>query len=178
MRCFIAVELDTSLIEKIEPLQKELVNFDVKLVELNNLHFTLKFLGDIDQNTLNKIKEILNNLASNYTPFSVNIKNIGVFPNENFIRVVWMGVEELRPLQATVNESFSDIFKKEKPSPHLTIARVRSQIYRKEVIDFIDRHKNDKIGTMIVDTVKLKKSTVTSKGPIYEDLATFRLVGK
>ncbi len=175
MRCFIAIDLDQSLAKKVEPLQKELKDFDVKLVELHNLHFTLKFLGNINEKAINDVKVSLDKLAAGFASFDIEIKHAGVFPNEKFIRVVWVGAEKLSGLQLAVNESLVKYFKKEKPSPHLTIARVRSQKYSKEITGFVSRHRNDIIGNMNVNTIKLKKSAVTSKGPIYEDMAVFSL---
>ncbi len=175
MRCFIAVDLDPFITRKIELLQEELVNLDTKLVEPHNLHFTLKFLGEVDEDIVNGVKTMLKETANDFKPFVFDIKDTGVFPNENFIRVVWIGGEKLNSLQLAINDSLSKLFKKEKPSPHLTIARVRTQRHRKEIINFIERHKYVKIGEMLVKTIKLKRSIITSKGSVYEDLAAFRL---
>lgn len=186
MRCFVAVDLDPKLRQKVEELQKELAGLDTKLVEPHNLHFTLKFLGELDEGFVNKVNTKLEAVASSYSPFTVDVQGIGVFPNENFIRVVWLGAQSaavqnasfsLTNLQISVNESLAGLFKKEKPSSHLTIARVRSQNYRKAIIEFLEKYKNIEIGTMNVEEIKLKKSTVTSKGPVYEDIAVFKLVG-
>ena len=175
MRCFIAVDLDPNLAGKIENLQKELRDFDVKLVELHNLHFTLKFLGDIDEEMVKKVEAHLEKISKGITPFDIEIKNIGVFPNDKLVRVIWVGANALSSLQIAINDVLSTYFKKEKPSPHLTIARVRSQNHRKEIIEFVSSHRDYSLGKMPVNVIKLKKSTVTSKGPIYEDLAVFRL---
>lgn len=174
MRCFVAVDLDTRLTEKIVGLQKELVGLDTKLVEPHNLHFTLKFLGEIDGKVTGVVKAALAKVAAGREPFSITIEHVGCFPSEKFIRVVWVGAEKLTELQEAVNESLA-LFKKEKPSPHLTIARVRSQKCREDLVNFIHRHKNEETGSMLVKEIKLKKSTVTSKGPVYEDIAVFEL---
>jgi 2'-5' RNA ligase len=67
------------------------------------------------------------------------------------------------------------LFSSEKSVSHLTLARVRSQNYREEIRKFLEKYKPVIIGSMRVDSIKLKKSTVTSKGPVYEDLAEFTL---
>lgn len=186
MRCFVAVDLDLKLKRIVEALQQELASLDTKLVEPHNLHFTMKFLGEIGEGIVNRVDDKLEAIASVHAPFDIRIKGVGVFPNEKFIRVIWIGAEpsdvqgapfSLANLQLSINEALSDLFKKEKPSPHLTIARVRSQKYRKEIVEFLGRHKNSEIGTMTVREIKLKKSTVTSKGPIYGDVAVFGLGG-
>ena len=175
MRCFVAVDLDPNLTGKIENIQKELQDFDVKMVELYNLHLTLKFLDDIDEKMIKKVKTYLEEISKNLTPFDIEIKTIGVFPNDKLVRVIWVGASALSSLQIAINNVLSTYFKKEKPSPHITIARVRSQNHRKEIIEFVSSHRDYSLGKMPVNVIKLKKSTVTSKGPIYEDLAVFRL---
>ncbi len=184
MRCFVAVDLDPSLRRKIETLQKELAGLDTKLVEPENLHFTLKFLGEVDEALVNKVKELLRSLTADHEPFGINIAGAGAFPSEKFVRVVWIGAKpkeaeavkhSLTNLQAATNEAFAGLFKKEKPAPHLTIARVRSQKHLPEILGFINRHRDIEIGSMPVNEIKLKKSTVTNKGPIYEDVEVFNL---
>lgn len=175
MRCFIAVDLDQALADKITKLQKRLDGMDTKLIEPHNLHFTIKFLGEVDEDVVNRVKSVLKGVTSRYRVFSISLEDVGVFPNEKFVRVVWVGAEQLAELQNDINEALSPLFMKEKPSPHLTIARVRSQTYRVQILDFIKFHINEKIGTMKVCELKLKKSTLTRQGPVYEDVAVFKL---
>lgn len=177
MRCFIAVDLDPSLTQKIITLQSLIKNLDVKLVEPHNLHFTLKFLGDIPDETIDKVKDKLSELAALASAFSTTLKGVGVFPSENYIRVIWVGAasEEFTRLHDAVNDALAKLFKKEKASPHLTIARVRSGKDNAGIMDFVKRHKNAEIGQMIVNKIRLKKSTLTPHGPVYDDLAIFEL---
>ena len=175
MRCFVAVDLDPQLRRTVDKLQAELSGLDTKLIKPENLHFTMKFLGEVDEGTVNKVKIILNDVASRYKPFSVTLKGVGVFPSEKFVRVVWIGAAQLSDLQNEINETLSPLFKKEKPAPHLTIARVRSQKYLTKIIAFIKNHRNEEIGTMYISELKLKKSTLTLEGPVYEALAVFKL---
>src|SRR3989344_482972 len=155
MRCFVAIDLDPELRSGVEDLQKGLKGFDVKLVEPYNLHFTLKFLGEVDNETLERITSKLAEIASKFEPFEIDIKGVGCFPSENFIRVVWVGSDKLSDLQLAVNDSLN--------------------ILDKEIKAFANKNKSYKISQMIVNAIKLKKSTVTPKGPVYEDLVTFNL---
>lgn len=193
MRCFVAVDLDSNLRQKVADLQKDLTGLDTKLVEPENLHFTLKFLGEADEGIVNEVKQILKETARTQEPFSVNISGIGAFPSEKFIRVVWIGGPEIYNLQTFVNNTLAGLFREEKPDQkdasqirrsrqpmrqsviHLTIARVRSQTHKDDIVGFINRHRNIEIGTMLVKDMKLKKSTITGKGPVYEDIEIFRL---
>lgn len=174
MRCFVAVDIDENLKGQIMALQKQL-HGDAKLVEPENLHFTLKFLGEIRDEVLTEANNRLKVVASQFAPFDARIRGAGVFPNVNYIRVVWLGCHDLFNLQSSVEAALAPLFKKEMPSPHLTIARVRSAENIEGVKDFVEKNKAADIGTMRVAKIKLKKSTLTPKGPVYEDVAIFDL---
>lgn len=174
MRCFVAVDIDNKLKEAIIGLQKQ-ISGAVKLVEPQNLHFTLKFLGEADEKLIADVSSRLQLIASKFRPFDANIKGMGVFPSENYIRVIWVGCDDLFNLQNTVENTLAPLFKKEKPVPHLTIARVHSS--NGHVKEFIEKNKYVEIGMMWIDKIQLKKSTLTKRGPIYEDVETFELKG-
>ncbi len=179
MRCFIAVDLDEKLKEKVINMQKPLNVPDVKLVEPKNLHFTLKFLGEIDENVKEQVSKRLKEMAESSRPFTVLISGVGAFPNEKFIRVVWIGADnedkDFLKLHKTVDDSLSGMFKKERPVPHLTLARVGYIKDKSEIESFITHNRGVVIGEMNVDRIKLKKSTLTRNGPIYENLEEFML---
>lgn len=176
MRCFVAVEISDDLKSGIISLQKSLPEIDAKLVEEENLHFTLKFLGEIDDKNLSESTKILSNTVKEFRPFSAVIRGAGAFPNINYARVLWLGCPELYNLQKAVDDSLSLLFKKEREiNPHLTIARIRSARSKQELMDFINKNKNIEIGSFVVKEIKLKKSILTQKGPIYEDIEVFRL---
>ncbi|MFH0832151.1 MAG: RNA 2',3'-cyclic phosphodiesterase [Candidatus Aenigmatarchaeota archaeon] len=164
MRCFVSIDVDSRLKEAAINLQNQIPG-DVKLVEPENLHFTLEFLGEISNASV--IEERLAKIAGEFEPFIINIRGIGVFPDMNYIRVVWLGAEELSNLQSAVNPK--------EATPHLTIARVRSVKDKEALKAFIEKHKDIDIGQMLVDKIKLKKSTLTPSGPIYEDIRVFEL---
>ena len=65
---------------------------DVKLVEPENIHITLKFLGDTDENQIDKINEIMKDAVQDSETFKIKLKGAGVFPNHNYIRVMWIGI--------------------------------------------------------------------------------------
>lgn len=176
MRCFVAVDIDNGLKDRIIAFQKSLPEIDAKIVEKENLHFTLKFLGEINEKTLEQAKKILSRVASQFAPFSASVRGMGTFPNISYIRVVWLGCPELYNLQKAVDEALSPLFKKERGvNPHLTLARVRSQKNEHLLAEFINKNKDIEIGYFMVKEIKLKKSTLTAKGPIYEDVGGFDL---
>lgn len=175
MRCFIAVDIPEKIKDDVIKIQQELQNLDTRLVERDNMHFTLKFLGEIPDDSVKAVKEGLRTVKSQ--PIMIGLAGIGFFPSLSFIRVVWIGADsrEFFNLHVAVNDTLADIFKKEKPAPHLTLARVRSQTYQKELLDFGKKYEKSTFGSFEVRQIKLKKSTLSKKGPAYEDVEVFEL---
>lgn len=182
MRVFLAIEIDKELLDKISEVQKEFAKCDapVKYVETENLHCTLKFFGEIDEDKLNKIIEVIENKIKNHQPFKVSIKKTGVFPNENYIRVLWLGMEDVEPfvnLQKDLDEDFKKLgFKKEKSyKPHLTIGRVKGAKNKAKLLSTLKDLGEVEIGEMNVGRIILKKSELTPSGPIYSTIKEFNL---
>jgi 2'-5' RNA ligase len=180
MRCFIAIDVDEKLFDKITELQKGInkLNVDVKLVEPENLHFTVKFLGDMNEDEVNEIKNSLGECLKNEHEFKINITGFNYFGNPSYIRTLWLDVKEgqneLKKLVQMVNDCVK--IGKLEVLPHLTLGRVKSPINKDYLIKFINENKNVKIGEMNVNYVKLKASTLTKNGPVYNNLAVFNLV--
>ncbi|MBI2971162.1 MAG: RNA 2',3'-cyclic phosphodiesterase [Candidatus Aenigmarchaeota archaeon] len=177
MRCFVAVDLDDALKPQTIKIQKELADLaDLNLVESENLHFTLKFLGETTDAELEKAEEALTEASSGFKPFDVGVAGLGTFPNIRYVRIIWIGAAELFNLQKCVDEALAGLRPRERHIiPHLTLARVRSARGKEKLAAYIDRHADATAGTMVVKTIKLKQSTLTPEGPMYEDLNFFRL---
>lgn len=182
MRIFLAVEIDEKLLDKISKVQREFMKCEapVKYVETENLHCTLKFFGDIDDNKLNDIIEVIEKKIKNHEPFKVNIKKTGVFPNERYIRVLWLGIEDVEPfsnLQKDLDEDFVKMgFKKERSyTPHLTIGRVKGAGNKEELLSTLKDMGEVEIGEMDISKIVLKKSELTPAGPIYTTIKEFNL---
>jgi 2'-5' RNA ligase len=175
IRSFIAVDLDDAGIkEKITKAQKDLeqTGADLKLVEPKIMHLTLRFLGEIPESTIQKVKEILDGVR--FQSFEAKFSGIGAFPNLNRINVVWVGIvsghEELREIFEQVEPKLRQVGlapDNKGFNPHLTIARVRSGRNRLALADVVSKMKDVEFGNMPVAFVRLKKSTLTTKGPIY-----------
>jgi len=182
MRVFLAVEIDDKLLNKISDVQKQFMECEapVKYVETENLHCTLKFFGEVSENKLNRIIKAIENKIKNHKPFKINIKKTGVFPNEKYIRVLWLGMEDVEPfsnLQKDLDEDFVKMgFKKEKSYvPHLTIGRVKGAKNKAALLSKLEEIGNIEIGEMDISKIVLKKSELTPKGPIYTTLKEFKL---
>ena len=182
IRSFLAIELDEKLVPNILDVQKEFkkTNANIKYVPSENMHFTLKFFGNIDMDMVEDIASAVEKVIGNYSSFDLNIKNCGCFPNKNVIKVLWLGLEEgspIKDLQKDLDKEFKKLgFKKEKNFiSHLTIGRVKSPKNKKEIRDTIEKLEDIEIGQFTVSKICLKKSTLTSQGPIYENIKVFEL---
>ena len=176
MRLFIAIEIPEDVKEHLVKIQENIdtTKNKIRLVNKGSMHLTLKFLGEVQPNKLGDIKDDLKQIT--FKPFSVVLDTIGVFPSEDYIRVVWVGLKPEEPvleLQKNIDENLKKLFKKEKDfKPHLTIARVK---YIEDESSFISKLKSIKIESkkIEVNNFKLVKSTLTPKGPVYEAIGVF-----
>ena len=182
IRSFLAIELDEDLVPKILDVQKEFkkTNANIKYVNSRNMHFTLKFFGNIDLDMAEDIGSAVEKVIKNYSSFDLNIRNCGCFPNKKVIKVLWLGLEEgspIKSLQKDLDKEFKKLgFKKEKNFiSHLTIGRVKSPKNKKEIRQTIEKLEDIEIGQFTVSKICLKKSTLTSQGPIYENIKVFEL---
>ena len=182
IRSFLAIELDEELVPKILDVQKEFkkTNTNIKYVPSKNMHFTLKFFGNIDSDMVDDISAAIEKVIKNYSSFDLNIKNCGCFPNKNVIKVLWLGLDEgspIKSLQKDLDKDFKKLgFKKERNFiSHLTIGRVKSPKNKKEIKETIEKLEDIEIGQMNVSKISLKKSTLTPQGSIYEDIKVFEL---
>ncbi len=180
MRVFLAVDVDRRLSNKIQKIQKELIKTDapLKLVETENLHFTLKFFGEINSDMIQHITNITENKLENHESFPLHIKGTGVFPHPGYMRVLWLGIEDpdkYSQLQKDLDHDFVNLgFKKERSyTPHLTIARVKGAHNKEFLSEKIHELRDIEIGNMDVDKLVLKKSELTPAGPIYSDIHEF-----
>ena len=182
IRAFLAVDLDDNLKPKINRIIREFKKIDanIKYVDLANLHFTLKFFGDIDTNGIDLLNEKISEVVGESEPFEIKIKGCGAFPNKNRIKVIWVGLdgdELLKDLHDRLDAEFVKLgFEKDRKfSSHLTIGRMKSGKGKNQVKSAIEEFEDVEIGTMKVDKIILKKSTLKPSGPIYDDIEVFEL---
>lgn len=178
LRVFIAIDIpDGEVKEKILGFQRTIAQTgaDLKLVEPENIHITLRFLGDTRTAVVEDIKTELDRVQ--FQPFNVTLKGAGVFPDYRRINVVWVGIDEgnigLMDLYSKITRSLGRIGippDRRGLSPHITVARVRSgrnrEILSKTVVELAD----SEFGRIEVKSFHLKQSTLTPRGPIYQSL--------
>lgn len=182
IRAFLSIDLKNNLQEKVYEIEKEFKKIDAKIsyVEAKNLHITLKFFGGLDEAGIPKISEKIEEVLENYEPFGINIRGCGAFPSEDHIKVLWVGTDDNKiiiQLQEDIDNALAEIgFEKDKNfSTHVTFGRMKSPKGKKEVKEEIEKYSNREIGTMNVKEIKLKKSTLTPEGPVYEDVKVYKL---
>ncbi|RLF07828.1 MAG: RNA 2',3'-cyclic phosphodiesterase [Thermoprotei archaeon] len=184
IRSFISIDIDKpEIVEKIKRVQGLLKdkNTRIKLVEPENLHLTLRFLGEISANEVEEIISALSKIQDK--SFSIYLKNLGAFPSIPRARVVWIGVSEgadqLKELSHKVNTIIDSLrigYKDSKEfTPHLTIGRIKSKPSQRLIKTLLENSDVD-IGKVEVKDFRLKQSILTPRGPIYKTLHSFKLL--
>ncbi|MDI6606492.1 MAG: RNA 2',3'-cyclic phosphodiesterase [Candidatus Omnitrophota bacterium] len=180
MRAFIAIELPKDIKDTLAELQQKLKSSgaDVKWVAAQNIHLTLKFLGEIDDKQSTAIAGILEETGKNNAAFLIRLASVGVFPKADFPRVIWAGIdsgeEESHKLAAELEQKSAAIgIPREKRafSSHITIGRVGSLQNKDKLIQGLNNlagYFEAEKPQFPVNKITLFKSTLTPKGPIYE----------
>ncbi|MFP4117046.1 MAG: RNA 2',3'-cyclic phosphodiesterase [Candidatus Aenigmatarchaeota archaeon] len=183
MRFFLGTKIDESLIKAVSKVRNSFrdLDADIKAVKDENLHLTVKFLGEIDEEELERIDCIREALAD-FQPFELELKDVGVFPSRDYIKVIWAGAgkgrEKFAELMSEIeNRTREEGFEKDEndPVPHVTIGRVKSGRNKQLIQSELDEWKGKTFGQMLVDRVTLFKSKLTPKGPVYEKIKDYEL---
>ena len=175
IRTFIAVELPDDIKQEIGDFISQLRPQirGVRWVEPLNLHLTMKFLGNVEEDSINKIVNGVSEVAQHHSHFIIQMENFGAFPGMKRPRVLWIGVKnglnELSQLAASVENKMVKLgfeLESRKFSPHLTVGRVRrgKRVYIPQDVPSFGPVEFD------VTTVTVMKSTLTPEGPIYDPL--------
>jgi 2'-5' RNA ligase len=182
MRTFIAIDINQDIKDKISRIQDRLkyLNDKISLVKPENLHLTLKFLGELEEKEIAELKENLKDTLKSIKKFKIHLTGSGVFPSEKKIRVIWIGIKEGKRELARISKQIEPLFQEfnldNKPfSPHLTIGRVKSIKDRKKLLTEVKKLESISLGFEQIDKIYLKKSILTPKQALYEDLAEFSL---
>ncbi|MCA6212745.1 RNA 2',3'-cyclic phosphodiesterase [Thermococcus bergensis] len=183
MRAFIAIDVNDKVRQKLVGAQEKIEktkSAKIKYVEPENLHLTLKFLGEITEEQAEDIKKLLEQIAKKHRKHIVRVKGIGVFPSYNYVRVIWAGLEndeEIKRMAKEIDDALFKLgFKREKDFvSHITIGRVKFVKDKVELMLALKELANEDFGEFEVNAIELKKSTLTPKGPIYETIARFEL---
>jgi 2'-5' RNA ligase len=168
-RCFVGILTPEEVNKNIEKVMEEIKKLPLKckLVEKENLHICLSFLGEVKENDIKNICKSLDSLALNFKPFEISIKGIKLIPNEKFFRVIALDVESKEgEIEKLRNEVVKVIGGDSKP-PHITLCRVKNIENKNLVIKKLTEMKDMEIGRMKVEKIQLIKSELRKEGPIY-----------
>lgn len=186
LRVFVAVKVDNPLIVgRVTQIQQDLgrAGLKAKFVEPENLHITLRFIGEIPQASVELLRQRL--FEVKYKPFTMLLKGVGGFPSISSPRVLWLGVEkgalQLEDLARAVNGVVNSLkICKEEPeerfTPHLTIARLKGPL-TPEARKILGGLSELVLGEQHVDCFYLLRSTLTPSGPIYTTIEKYALSG-
>jgi len=185
IRAFIAVDLDSFVIEKLCQAIGELKLLlpTVRWVAPQNFHFTLKFLGDIDESQVEAIGAALVEALCPFSRLSINAKGLGVFPDLRRPRVLWVGLagNDLTALAARVESALEPLgfAAEQRPfTPHLTIGRWRQYDRApKSLGEALAGWRNREFGESTIDNVVFYQSVLEPKGATYHTLRVVALEG-
>ncbi len=185
IRTFIAVEINNDeVLRRLSMVRDALLESgaDLKPVATENMHITLRFIGEIPPATVQRLCSSLEQ-DMRFNAFKVNISGLGVFPNIRRPRVIWAGVtdgmDELIQLHSSVEKTVSRLGlprEKEKYIPHVTLARVKSGRNIARLVKIIEQYIDTVFGVIIVDHISVKRSILTPKGPIYSTICEIKAV--
>lgn len=183
MRLFVSVDLPDELTAPVKAIQDELEPASgLSFTDPEQAHVTMKFLGDTDSSQLADLKTAIEDavVKVEVDPFEAVVRGLGAFPSRDYIQVVWTGVEteagQLTRLHEAIEEATTALgFEPENHdfTPHVTIARM-NHAGGKELVQEV-LATDPAVGTMTVDAVLLKESTLTDSGPIYSTVERFEL---
>ncbi len=182
MRAFVALEVQGSVADSLMEFERELeaTGADLKLVEKENLHLNLKFLGEIGDAQAAEVSSRLGTLSLKGA--EVAIRGAGAFPSPGRPRVVWAGVAPehehlVAPIAGRVVELLAGLGEKDdRPfRAHITLGRVRTSRNARELAELLRQSAAREFGKLRLEEVKLKSSVLTPSGPVYRDLGAYRL---
>jgi len=179
IRSFIAVKIPADAADRIRAAQQQLraTGPDVKWVDPDNLHITLKFLGDVERPRLDSLWQSTAEGLNGATAFTMRFHGVGAFPDPDRPRVVWVGIaggaEELRELAAGVEAACERHgFEREKRPfrAHVTLGRVRRPAPNPALAAAMADHAQTDLGEAYVDRVLLMRSELTRTGAVHSML--------
>jgi len=177
-RTFIAVDFDDpDIVSRAREVQRKIMESGVvmKPVEPQNLHVTLWFFGELDSG---RLKTVLENARQvRFKPFKVEVKGVGYFPGRNRINVIWLGISDpSNGLKNILDQLLGKLtrlgfrYDDRGFTPHLTIGRVKYVKNKPLALQQLTQLREIYFGEQVITSFKVKKSTLTSRGPIYSDL--------
>ena len=181
IRCFVAIEIPEAIQTRLVSVQEELREHirGASWVKRENIHLTLKFLGDVAPNQINIIKNTIEQVAGARSPFLMEIGGIGAFPNLVRPRIIWAGMktgaDEVTAIAREINSGLSRrgyARDEKKFRPHFTLARLKSRMNLKSLVHVFQLYDTMNGATLIVDRIRVVQSRLKPSGAVYTPLET------
>jgi 2'-5' RNA ligase len=187
MRCFIAIDITEDIRAELADLQKQLQGRvdirrgDVKWVEPEGMHLTLKFLGEVPDSGIVEVCNIVKDVAETHEAFDFSIREVGSFGGRS-ARVLWVGAgldsPELLALQQDLEDELAEAgWPKEgrQFSGHLTLCRIRNSKAGEKLAEAAKQCKDYDLGAIRAGAIAVYESRLTPQGPIYIRLGNYAL---
>lgn len=181
MRCFIAVELDPRLAGILGELANGLSHVEgLKAASPQNMHLTLKFLGDVGEVDVDALSGELSKLE--FKKFAYAASGVGAFPSRNKPKVIWAGVSEGADRMVLMQKALDERLEKlgferdDRFHPHITLARVKQDPGPGKLEWFFNKYGGSAFGEYIAEKASLYESRLASGGPQYRLLSTRSLI--
>lgn len=192
MRAFVAIDVEEPLRRaisaEVDRISSHVRPSSVRWVLSENIHLTLKFLGNIDQALRQQVEEMLADLAKRMPGFRISVSDFGVFPHPRRPRVLWVGVKDIEAglgrLQGAVESTLVALgFESENRTfhPHLTLGRVSNRVagsQLKDLSEAVESMEIGELGGMHVAEFSLYRSDLQPDGVVYTRLRAFPLEGE
>lgn len=183
-RVFIAVKVDpdTGLMRMISTLKSALLKENIRWVDPVNIHITMAFLGDTEDEKIKILAGMLKERCSGFAEFDFMLAGAGVFKNYRDPRIIWAGIkspEKLYALENKISEGLKStgfVIEEREFKPHLTLGRIKSCKDTGNLKTFLERYKDIEFQKVEVKEVILYESILTLTGPIYKSLGSYSLL--
>lgn len=184
IRAFIAISVPEPVLQAIVKAQETLQEsgLDIRWVRRGGIHLTLRFLGDIDRDDVEKVRSAMWQATKLFSPFTLKGDGVGVFPDLKRPRVVWVGLsgdmEPLRALQRDLESQLNGLgFPREKRSfkGHLTMGRVKGRLDRTKLSAVLEGLGDFQTESFTVQSIVLFQSDLRPDGAVYSRLAEVAL---
>jgi 2'-5' RNA ligase len=166
VRCFVGILLPEKIKDKIEELQKKMEKWPMKckFVEKENLHLCFSFLGEVKDERIGEISNKIDSISKMFKKIEVVVDGLIAIPNQNYIRVIALRINEDEELKKILKEIVKEIGGDSKPA-HITLCRVKGIENKNEIRRKIEEEKiSDKF---VIEAIQLIKSELRKTGPVY-----------
>jgi len=187
IRTFVAIPIDKEITQQLVEVQQALSasGARVRWVAGENIHLTMKFLGDVRDEQINDVCEAAKQVAKKIEPFEFTVAGVMCIPPRGALRMIWVGLTDKtgtsEKLQSLLEDTYAQMgFRKENRSfrPHLTLGRVKSSKNTDQLRQAVEKFANKEFGLQLADQIIVFSSQLKPDGPVYSPMATIKLGNK